>query len=301
MLAAMRRLLPACLLVLSATLAAGGAGDRIWSVEREGFITRDELEARIVAADVILLGEIHDQALHHRRQAELIQALAGHTPGIVFEMLSADQADALAAWQAGPAPDAAELGPAVGWTESGWPPWSSYQPIAEAGLAIDAHFRAGAPAGEHLRSVGGAGLAGLARATRQRLDLDQPLPEAARKRLTARLREAHAGIDATAPIERMLAVQRLRDAAMARALRDAVEDHGRAVLIAGNEHIRRDYGVAFQLAATAPALDVVAIGQFPVRAGVGGRTALPQPPDRAAFDFIWLGPVDGRASGEDPA
>ena len=40
-------------------------------------VERDELFRRAQLADYVLLGEKHDNAEHHRRQAEIIAQLAG--------------------------------------------------------------------------------------------------------------------------------------------------------------------------------------------------------------------------------
>ena len=52
-----------------------------------------DLPAELGDADVVFLGEVHDNPEHHLRQAEYLAALA---PGaVVWEMLSPDQAAAL--------------------------------------------------------------------------------------------------------------------------------------------------------------------------------------------------------------
>src|SRR5262245_7310833 len=95
------------------------------------------LAAALAGADFVLLGEKHDNPDHHRLQAWAVSALAsaGRRPAVVWEMITADQAPALATYQASPTPNAAGLGPAIGWEKTGWPAWSFYQPIAVAALA----------------------------------------------------------------------------------------------------------------------------------------------------------------------
>jgi uncharacterized iron-regulated protein len=60
----------------------------------------------------------------------------------------------------------------------------------------------------------------------------------------------------------MVQAQRLRDAAFARAVLDAIDTHGVPVmLITGNGHARLDWGVPANLARVRPSLKVTSIGQ----------------------------------------
>jgi uncharacterized iron-regulated protein len=61
----------------------------------------------------------------------------------------------------------------------------------------------------------------------------------------------------------MVEVQRLRDAALARAAHQAhAATGGPVVVIAGTGHARRDSGVPAKLATAAPELSVFSLGQF---------------------------------------
>ena len=55
---------------------------RNWDTRAQAFVTRDALIQRAAGARLVLLGEIHDNADHHRLQAEVLAALlkAGRTP-----------------------------------------------------------------------------------------------------------------------------------------------------------------------------------------------------------------------------
>ena len=57
-------------------------------------VAQEDWIARLAGADVVLLGEIHDNPEHHLRQAEAIASLS--PAAVVFEMLTPDQAKALA-------------------------------------------------------------------------------------------------------------------------------------------------------------------------------------------------------------
>src|SRR5206468_45426 len=86
------------------------------------------------------LGERHDNPEHHTLQARLLGGMiaAGRRPAVGFEMLSTDDATAIARYLARSPKDASGLGEAVSWNRSGWPDWRLYEPIAQ--WALDARM-----------------------------------------------------------------------------------------------------------------------------------------------------------------
>src|SRR2546428_2505118 len=143
---------------------------RIWDVKAGTVIREETLLSRLGWSRFVIRGERHDNPDHHALQAKLVRALigAGRRPAVGFEMLSTDDAPALARYLARSPKDAAGLGDAVNWTRSGWPEWRFYQPIAQA--ALDGNLLIVAtnlsrPATEAVRRNGLTGL-GPALATR---------------------------------------------------------------------------------------------------------------------------------------
>lgn len=236
-------------------------------------------------ADVIILGELHDNPVHHENQARAVAAIA--PTALVFEMLTASQAAGATSEVRG---DAASLAAAVRWSSGGWPDFSLYWPIFEAapdativGAALPRDLvrrsvMEGAPA--IFAETGGDPLA---------LGLDQALPEAEQAEREALQMEAHCDAMPVEMMGGMVAAQRLRDAAFAQTLAEAVETHGSpVVLITGNGHARRDWGVPVYLSRIAPDISVHIVGQF---------EAAPEPGYAALFD-AWL--VTDPAEREDP-
>ena len=105
-------------------------------------VSEAELVARVQAADIVLVGEIHDNPDHHRLQARLLQAFSAthHAPAVAFEMLNRDQQSAVDASLVAHPGEADALARAVAWDSSGWPPWSIYRPVFEAALAAHARI-----------------------------------------------------------------------------------------------------------------------------------------------------------------
>ncbi|MGF1553126.1 MAG: ChaN family lipoprotein [Paracoccaceae bacterium] len=258
----------------------------VWDVEAERAIGPETLAERLDAADVAILGEIHDNPVHHLRQAWAIERIA--PAGVAFEMVpeASERGIAVVREQGGAM---SEVGPAIGWSQLGWPAWETYAPVFEA--AGEAVVTGGAvPRGALVAAMqGGAGAAfgqGAARA-----GLDEPLPEAERAELTREMVASHCDRLPEAMAATMIEAQRLRDARFAEAaLRARRQGGGQAVLVTGNGHARADRGVPVYLARLAPDLDVVALGQVEVRAGAEDAGAYDTP-----YDYVWFSEgVEGR-------
>lgn len=216
-------------------------------------------DGRLAEADAVLIGEIHDDPAHHRAQAGIIGRMVdlGLAPTIVFEMIPTDLQEALDGALTDGA-DADRLGAVLRWTERGWGDFALYRPIFEIALANDLRIVAGDLPDALKRRLGEGGAEALEPWDRSKLALDRPLDPAARMSLEKTLLEGHCGMLPEEMLPRMVDVQRARDGAMAEAIRKAA-GFGPVVLIAGQGHVRRDFGVPSVLARTAPHLDVLAI------------------------------------------
>jgi uncharacterized iron-regulated protein len=216
--------------------------------------------ARLPKADVVILGEVHDNPGHHRNQADAVAAIA--PSALVFEMLTPAQA----ARTPDDREDRAALDAALGWAGSGWPDFAMYHPIFLAAPEAQV-FGGDLPSGEVARSVteGAAAVFG-AQAGRYGLNAAlAPEDQAARE---AEMQDAHCGALPTDVLPGMVQAQRLRDAALARAVVRAFEaTGGPVVVITGNGHARRDQGVPAVLAQAMPDLSVLSVGQIEGSAG----------------------------------
>jgi hypothetical protein len=91
-------------------------------------------------------------------------------------------------------------------------------------------------------------------------------------------------------VERMIEAQQARDAHLARALLDHASDG--AVLIAGNGHVRRDFGVPLHLARWAPDASVASVGLLEVSPGdeTPGDALAHLDGGVIPFDYVWFTP-----------
>ncbi|MGI9384183.1 MAG: ChaN family lipoprotein [Methyloligellaceae bacterium] len=269
---------------------------RVWSARRKAFVAPGQLAETLAAADYVLIGEIHDNADHHRLQAWLIAALAKRRkPTVVMEMIGLEKADALDRYLAQDTADAAGLGPAVAWSKRGWPSWAIYQPIAEAALAARLTIRAGDVRRAKLKQVSREGLKAIEATRRQRLKLNEPLGTALAAALREELATSHCGMLPESALPAMSNVQRLRDAVLADSLIGAGKTDG-AVLIAGNGHVRTDRAVPWYIARRLPKARVVSV----MLVELDSQTKRPEdelltgPDGAAAADFLWFTPGHDR-------
>ncbi len=225
--------------------------------------------------DVIFLGEQHDNAAHHARQAELVDQIAPRA--LVFEMLTPEQAAEVTPTLAG---DEAALKSALGWSESGWPDFAMYYPIFAAAPA--ARYYGAALPREQAQEVMSAGALEVFGPDAPEYGLDVELaPEDQAKREALQF-EAHCEMMPQEMLPVMVDIQRLRDALLARAAAEAFEETGGpVVVITGNGHARMDWGAPALLELARPGIHIAALGQGEESFGApdGGFDAVEITPD----------------------
>lgn len=236
------------LIVLSLTLIARAVPSGAASLP-------EDVVTAMGGADVVLLGEIHDNPEHHRVQAAAVAALA--PKAVVWEMLTAELAAKL---DASVIADPAALAEATDWENSGWPPLALYLPVFQAAAGA-AQYGALVPreAARGAMQTGAAEAFGEAAA---RFGLTEPLPADEQAEREADQQENHCNAMPEEMLPMLVEIQRLRDAVLARAVLQALEDTGGPVaVITGNGHARADRGVPAYLRRTAPEVSLFALGQ----------------------------------------
>jgi uncharacterized iron-regulated protein len=268
---------------------------RIWDAAAEAFVDPAELAARLGGADVALLGEKHDNPDHHRLQAWAIEAMAraGRRPLVAFEMIPRDAAGTLEAYLA-EGGDAAGLGPALAWQDSGWPDWALYRPIAEAALDAGLPLSASDLPRAERRQIAERGPGALPAGLRREWGLEAPWTEEMRAGLLEELSAAHCRVAPPEAFAALAEVQRARDAAMADTLADALSGHDGAVLIAGTGHTRPDRGVPWFLERRQPGLETVSIAFVEA---VAGEDAPQDYGGLGGHAYLWFTP---RVDNADP-
>ncbi len=207
-------------------------------------------------ADVVFLGEVHDNPQHHRGQALAISAI--RPKAAVFEMLTPEQAARITPARL---KDEAALEKALGWNVSGWPDFSLYYPVFQALAETGARFYGAAKPRNEARKAFDNGAAKVFGAQASRFGLDRPLPPEQLQHRIDEQYEAHCQAMPREMMGGMVEAQRLRDAALAQAALKAYQQTGGpVVVITGNGHARKDWGAPALLHKAAPDLALLSVG-----------------------------------------
>ena len=268
--------------------APGPAAATIVDARTGAPMSRDALLQRLGSADYVLLGEVHDIPAHHRLRAELIAASVARKPAIVFEQFPWGGDSVL---QTRPTAPIESWLDRAGYDRAGWR-WPMHQPLVDVAVQNDLPRYGSQLNRDRLRTIMRGG-AEAAPAPLAELMRKVPLSEAGGRALEATLAEGHCGELPAEMVPMMRNAQEVRDAAMTDALLRASTGGRPAWLVAGNGHVRRDYGVPRFLSALAPGKTSVVVGFLEREAG----GALPGEAERAVYDVIW---ITERAEREDP-
>lgn len=210
----------------------------------------------LAGADVVILGEVHDNARHHLRQAELLTAL--RPAAVVWEMITQAQADALDVTRLAQADYVADQ---LNWQLSGWPDFDIYAPVFAAASGA-AQYGALVPRSEVMPALEQGSIAYFGAAPAARFGLDQPLPAAEQAAREAEQQANHCNMMPEDMLPTLVEIQRLRDASLAAATDQALADRGGpVVVITGNGHARLDRGLAVYLAQARPDVLIRSLGQ----------------------------------------
>jgi uncharacterized iron-regulated protein len=234
-------------------------------------ISVEVLAERLRSADIVLLGELHDNPDHHQARASLIPQFATNKTTIVAEHLPTGRR----VTSTGASLSDLE---AAGFNRNGWG-WPLHQPLFESVLGRGYALIGGnLPAGfsKELMSQGQAAMPlPMARAYEQAV-----LPAPARSRLEQDLIDGHCGKLPDKYLVPMKLVQRATDISMATAL----ITHRPSVLVAGNGHVRWDYGVPQVLSVLEPSLKISSVGFY--ESGTDRAELIKSLAGR--YDFVWL-------------
>lgn len=252
--------------------------NRIWDLREGAEIDRSVLVQRLLSEDVVLLGEVHDNADAHQAQGALVRLL--QPSALAVEMIQAKDEAALKGFlSAGGAPD--QIGPHVGWNESGWPAWAIYAPVFR-------YFKPGVVTGAALpraavRRSMTEGAAAIALDPPMHAKLAEPLPASVQEGMQAEMVTAHCGHLPKEMAPGMIQAQRLRDASQASAvLRARAATDGMVALIAGNGHVRMDRGAGTYLP---DGLNVAAVGILEADIGIAPEEIVAA---GLPYDFVWF-------------
>ena len=217
---------------------------------------RDDVFAALAKRGVVLLGETHDEAEHHRWQLHTIAALFGHRPDMVlgFEMFPRRVQPVLDRWSKGELDETAFLRD-VNWPQIWGVADEFYLPLFHFArmhclplLALNVDRATN-------RRVAAQGFTSVSNAEREGVGDPAPAASWYRDRLFEWFKKhpaaGHAARAASEPFERFVRAQLFWDRAMAEAIAGARHDGRRPLVVGvmGSGHVEYGDGVPHQLAA----------------------------------------------------
>ena len=179
-------------------------------------------------AALLLVGEQHDEPVHHEQEREIVQALAvrGELAALALEMADSGASTI----GLGPQATQEDVRRALRWDAEGWR-WSDYAPAVMAAVATGVPVVGINLERSHLRAaMGDAGLDGL-------------LPGPAIKAQQQAIRDGHCGLLPESQITPMTRMQIARDRHMAAGLAQLAVPGKTVLLIAGAGHVDAQVGV----------------------------------------------------------
>lgn len=215
---------------------------------------------------VLLLGEVHDNAQGHKLRYELLRQRveAGWRPAIVMEQFDRENQDVLAKAQKGCLDAQCVIRVAGG---ARWD-WQLYYPVIQLALTYQLPLVAGNLSRADASRVVRDGVASSFDPQGVKdYKLDQPLPVALAAAQQQEIVAGHCNMLPEMMVGGMVNAQVARDIWMARIIRE--QQPKDVVLIAGNGHVRKDVGVGYWLNQVAPALTVRSIGFIEGREDAG--------------------------------
>ncbi len=273
---------------------------KIWSKEKNDFITPDELINSLSKKRFVLLGEIHDNPDHHTLQAGIINALINtqsQKPALVIEMIKVDQMQRLNSYRNQTGSKAKHLGTALQWKQNGWPEWNIYLPIGEQIFTHKLEVFPGHTTRIMIDHLIKSDMSILPEKAKKVFKLDVELEEPLSKALSEDIRVAHCDRLPDRVIPPMTLVQRFRDAWMAdvmiQASYDKDDKRRQAILIAGNGHTRTDRGAPWylNLREGKDKSLTVQFAETTSKATTVKDLAQKSPAGDIAADFIWVTPT----------
>ena len=256
---------------------------RLWDPAAAAFIDEDQLRQRAARAEVLLLGETHDNPEHHRLQRRilLMQRDGAAPPALLMEQFDVDQQPAIDhAVKSG-----ADLKPLL----RGWD-WSQYRALIAEAQSAGMPLRAANLPRASLRPVVREGFGALAATEIPRLGLDAAWNEAREKFMLKAIEGSHCGKITPQLREGLVRAQRLRDATLADTALANIERG--VVFILGRVHARHDVGVPLYLKVRRAGTRVLSIGLVEVSSGKTepAQYETERAGSAAPHDLIWFTP-----------
>ena len=265
---------------------------KIWDVEQQAYLDQDMLVARLLDSDYLLLGERHDNPVHHQHQGWAIKQLAnkGKQASVAFEMIDSEQGARLAKQKM---TSAEQLIAELNVSKTGWDYEHRYKALFAEVIAAGYRIDSANLNRQQLMSIIMQGEDNLSEDYQRMLDAT-PLSAAQLKASQQEISQSHCGMLDDKTSAGMVLGQRLRDAVMADSLLNSQQPV--KVLIAGAAHVRNDRAVPLYLRTNLKQQGkdarILSIGMIEVESAETDPSAYAEPwgSETLPFDIVWFTP-----------
>jgi uncharacterized iron-regulated protein len=260
--------------------------DKIWQVSEKRFVSKQQLLNDIAIKNYILLGETHDNPLHHKYQAWIIQQLhnQGRHVAVAFEMINPEQEAVLKKHDIKSADQIFDL---LDWEKTGWPSRAIYKPVFQAALNANDKIVAANISRKDLTQIVMQGESQVPEAIQAQLN-DNPMSKEAEAMLRTEIEQSHCQMLPESMVPAMMLGQRVRDAVIANSLVANKQKDG-IVLIAGSGHTQKN-GVPMYLHSSDKSARVFSMAWMEVDQRLSKPEEYAQywGGDDLPFDYVWF-------------
>jgi len=262
---------------------------KIWDMNSKRFIDEATLLSQIQPANVLLLGETHDNPQHHNLQQKLLNARidSGVRPALVMEQLDVETQPILDATLAGDDTTVAlkKLTSLIKFKD-----WKFYRPFLATAVENGLPIIAANISNRQLQPVIWKGFSAFDADALKRMAVEEVWNNDRQKYMLSHMGGAHCGQLRDELRAGLTRSQRLRDAMMADRTVSSLERG--VVAIIGSGHARRDVGIPLYLAAREPNAKIFSIGFIEVLPGRNAPENYEADSVAGAvpFDAIWFTP-----------
>jgi len=269
---------------------------KVWDMNSLSFVDEAEMLKRISASKVLLLGEVHDNVVHHELQQKLLMARieSGDEPALMMEQLDALSQPILDQSLAGEDRDMVlnNVTALIKFSDKQF-----YTPLLAIAIDNDLPVIAANVPNHHLRPVIWDGYEAYDADELKRLMVEDVWNESRQEYLAKNMGGAHCGQLREELRVGLTRSQRLRDALMTDSAVASV-DRG-VVAIVGSSHARYDIGLPLYFAARTPSSQILSIGFVEVTENANDPSSYNRisATGEAPYDVMWFTP---RMDREDP-
>ena len=268
---------------------------KIWDVNKQRYITKDQLLEKVLISDYVLLGETHDNIKHHEDHGWVINELnkKGLKLAVALEMVTAEQANAI---NNSENPTTDEVLDILEKAKIGWGYKKYYRPVFDSIVKANVKIYPADLDKATMMKVVREGKEHAPDELKGLLKTNQ-LSDETREALKKEIEGTHCGMINEEMTKAMMLGQQVRDAAMANNLYDIKDPETQAVvLISGSGHVRKDRGAPMFLGSKDKSASITSIDWLEVDEETTDPKiyATPWGQEKLPFDYVVFTPAADR-------